>query len=316
MAGSLARRHGITLVLHNTPCSGVTAAVEIPTSLLAGSALPTPDGAHAPALPPCHPCPSRRPGPGRDPGSCPRSGGHRGGRGSGGRRCRGRHPDAPGRSPRPGRRPCGAGDLSPVHRGCRRTCPRPNRADDLPQPLSRPQPLRWAMARSRWVRLPPRHPRPRPRWGPSRPSGPLRPLPPMGGKGRARAGRMVGGGVVPVTLQWSTWRPAGPTGTTPARRRRWRGGCRGRSRRGPICTGCAVPRPPVVCRGAGAGARRRVPAAQPVCGRPGARRHEPRTEAAPAQTSRSDLPRGGAGFDGLVRRRRRRSGVGLSDRRA
>jgi signal transduction histidine kinase len=52
VAGSLARRHGITLVLHNTPCSGVTAAVEIPTSLLAGSALPTPDGAHAPALRP------------------------------------------------------------------------------------------------------------------------------------------------------------------------------------------------------------------------------------------------------------------------
>jgi signal transduction histidine kinase len=52
VAGSLARRHGIKLRLHNTPCSGITAAVEIPTSLLTGSTLATPDGAHAQALRP------------------------------------------------------------------------------------------------------------------------------------------------------------------------------------------------------------------------------------------------------------------------
>jgi signal transduction histidine kinase len=52
VAGSLARRHGITVQMHDTPCSGITASVEIPTSLLAGSTLGTPDGAHAPALRP------------------------------------------------------------------------------------------------------------------------------------------------------------------------------------------------------------------------------------------------------------------------
>jgi hypothetical protein len=55
VAGSLARRHGITVHLHNTPCSGITASVEIPTSLLAGSTLGTPDGAHAQALRPGRP---------------------------------------------------------------------------------------------------------------------------------------------------------------------------------------------------------------------------------------------------------------------
>jgi signal transduction histidine kinase len=52
VAGSLARRHGISVRLHNTACSGITAAVELPTSLLAGSTLATPDAAHAQALRP------------------------------------------------------------------------------------------------------------------------------------------------------------------------------------------------------------------------------------------------------------------------
>ena len=65
VAGSLARRHGITLRLHNTPCSGITASVEIPTSLLAGSTLPAADGAHAQALRPGTPAalPAPRPTP-------------------------------------------------------------------------------------------------------------------------------------------------------------------------------------------------------------------------------------------------------------
>ncbi len=52
VAGSLARRHGITVQLHDTPCSGITASVEIPTSLLAGSTLGTPDDARPQALRP------------------------------------------------------------------------------------------------------------------------------------------------------------------------------------------------------------------------------------------------------------------------
>jgi len=52
VAGSLARRHGISVRMHNTPCSGITASVEIPTGLLAGSTLAAPDGAHAQALRP------------------------------------------------------------------------------------------------------------------------------------------------------------------------------------------------------------------------------------------------------------------------
>ena len=66
VAGSLARRHGISVRMHNTPCSGITASVELPTSLLAGSTLGAPDGAHAPALHPGAPAalpPGPRPAP-------------------------------------------------------------------------------------------------------------------------------------------------------------------------------------------------------------------------------------------------------------
>ena len=49
VAGNLARRHGIRVTLHPTPCSGVTAAVAVPPSLVAGE-MPVPVAGYRPPV--------------------------------------------------------------------------------------------------------------------------------------------------------------------------------------------------------------------------------------------------------------------------
>ena len=50
VAGNLAPRHGITVRLHPTPCSGITAAVDVPPSLVTGEVASPVSGYRPPVL--------------------------------------------------------------------------------------------------------------------------------------------------------------------------------------------------------------------------------------------------------------------------
>jgi signal transduction histidine kinase len=66
VAGNLAARHGITVRLHQAPCSGITAAVELPPSVFVTGRSAV-DGTRAGLAPPPPPLPPRTPEPRRPP---------------------------------------------------------------------------------------------------------------------------------------------------------------------------------------------------------------------------------------------------------
>jgi len=50
VAGHLAARHGISVVLHNSPGDGITAVVNLPVALLVDDRIPLPQAMPAPSF--------------------------------------------------------------------------------------------------------------------------------------------------------------------------------------------------------------------------------------------------------------------------